>query len=68
MTPSRNGPYALQEFEETPVGIEPTSTGLQPVAWPSGSSAVVVQNQFGILATNEIANVSLGALWGRTQT
>ena len=23
---------------ETPVGIEPTSTGLQPVAWPSGSS------------------------------
>src|SRR4051812_42574063 len=26
--------------EETPVGIEPTSTGLQPVAWPSGSSVV----------------------------
>ena len=23
---------------KTPVGIEPTSTGLQPVAWPSGSS------------------------------
>ena len=23
---------------ETPVGVEPTSTGLQPVAWPSGSS------------------------------
>jgi hypothetical protein len=23
---------------ETPVGIEPTSTGLQPVAWPSSSS------------------------------
>jgi hypothetical protein len=26
---------------ETPVGVEPTSTGLQPVAWPSGSSVVV---------------------------
>ena len=26
------------EPAETPVGIEPTSTGLQPVAWPSGSS------------------------------
>jgi hypothetical protein len=23
---------------ETPVGVEPTSTGLQPAAWPSGSS------------------------------
>ena len=25
---------------ETPVGIEPTSPGLQPVAWPSGSSVL----------------------------
>ena len=25
---------------ETPVGVEPTSTGLQPAAWPSGSSVV----------------------------
>ncbi len=25
---------------ETPVGVEPTSTGLQPVAWPSGSSVL----------------------------
>src|SRR3990167_2524126 len=25
---------------ETPVGIEPTSPGLQPVAWPSGFSVV----------------------------
>jgi hypothetical protein len=27
---------------ETPVGVEPTSTGLQPVAWPSGSSVIRV--------------------------
>ena len=26
---------------KTPVGIEPTSTGLQPVAWPSGSSVII---------------------------
>ena len=26
---------------ETPVGIEPTSTGLQPVALPSGSSVIL---------------------------
>src|SRR5271167_3101165 len=25
-------------LSETPVGVEPTSTGLQPAAWPSGSS------------------------------
>jgi hypothetical protein len=25
---------------EMPVGVEPTSTGLQPVAWPSGSSII----------------------------
>src|SRR5262245_13037266 len=25
---------------ETPVGVEPTKTGLQPVAWPSGSSVI----------------------------
>jgi hypothetical protein len=29
-------------WSETLVGIEPTSTGLQPVAWPSGSSAFKV--------------------------
>lgn len=26
---------------ETLVGVEPTSTGLQPVAWPSGSSVLL---------------------------
>ena len=33
-----NGRRRCLTFRETPVGIEPTSTGLQPVAWPSGSS------------------------------
>src|SRR5262249_25173047 len=32
------GPADTIACQETPVGIEPTSTGLQPVAWPSGSS------------------------------
>src|SRR2546422_1382148 len=31
-------PFGAVARQETPVGIEPTSTGLQPVAWPSGSS------------------------------
>src|SRR6266568_7856292 len=31
----------LAESVKTPVGIEPTSTGLQPVAWPSSSSVCV---------------------------
>src|SRR4051812_9680276 len=26
---------------EKPVGVDPTSTGLQPVAWPSGSGVAV---------------------------
>ena len=30
-------------FKETPVGVEPTSTGLQPVAVPSGSSVTPLQ-------------------------
>jgi nucleoside-diphosphate-sugar epimerase len=34
--------------KKTPVGVEPTSTGLQPVAWPSGSSVVVAN----VLARN----------------
>ena len=29
---------SLFSYKETPVGVEPTWTGLQPVAWPSGSS------------------------------
>ena len=36
------GPWILRfkskRSRETPVGVEPTSTGLQPVASPSGSS------------------------------
>ena len=31
---------------KTPVGIEPTSTGLQPVAWPSSSSVVTKKDRF----------------------
>ncbi len=32
------------ERSETPVGVEPTYTGLQPVAVPSGSSVVEVSS------------------------
>ena len=32
---------------ETLVGIEPTSTGLQPGAWPSGSSVLSVRHSDG---------------------
>ena len=30
------------DSSETLVGVEPTSTGLQPVAWPSGSSVLLM--------------------------
>ena len=33
--------FIVFSLEETPVGVEPTSTGLQPVAWPSGSSVFI---------------------------
>jgi hypothetical protein len=33
---------------KTPVGVEPTSTGLQPVAWPSGSSVTIRMPSPGI--------------------
>ena len=29
-------------LKETPVGVEPTLAGLQPAAWPSGSSVLLV--------------------------
>jgi hypothetical protein len=35
-------------LSETPVGVEPTWTGLQPVAVPSGSSVVVSASSPGI--------------------
>lgn len=37
------GPAAC--LEETPVGIEPTCAGLQPAAWPSGSSVDLVSRR-----------------------
>ncbi len=36
--------------EKTPVGVEPTSTGLQPAACPSGSSAEFMLRRFSISA------------------
>ncbi len=41
--PSASKTLLVVSFEETPVGVEPTSTGLQPVAWPSGSSVIFKQ-------------------------
>ena len=38
-------PYRAQK---TPVGVEPTLTGLQPVAWPSGSSVIKQMSPPGI--------------------
>jgi hypothetical protein len=34
----RRWPGGIIALQKTPVGVEPTSTGLQPVAAPSGSS------------------------------
>ena len=35
---------------ETPVGVEPTSTGLQPVAWPSGSSVEYPRQESNLIS------------------
>jgi len=34
--------------QETPVGVEPTWTGLQPVAWPRGSGAIMSMSSPGV--------------------
>ncbi len=50
------GTPGMAKPPETPVGVEPTSTGLQPVAWPSGSSVVpqnVRRQQLNLILTSK---------------
>ncbi len=42
-------PSSFNLSPETPVGIEPTSTGLQPVAWPSGSSVKYPRQELNLI-------------------
>ena len=48
---------------ETLVGVEPTLTGLQPVAWPSGSSVLLPADAADVFQSLSLkVVVSVGAI------